>query len=156
MHGVCWWTWTVRGCIFKVLLQNFAVASYLNLFSAECFSTSRKTLTLVSSHNIDTDNRQCDFWSNMQYKGSYGNRQLCYFDATKVLKSCTVTVVFSLLAESTAAGVLSRMRHWVAILLLLCVVFLHLHGALGKRKPNIIFVDDVSGRMTVLSLWSAI
>ena len=41
------------------------------------------------------------------------------------------------------------MRHWVAVLLLVCVVSLHLHGALGKRKPNIIifFVDDVSGRL---------
>ena len=62
---------------------------------------------------------------------------------------------YSLLAECVAAGVLcrmkhSRMRHWVAVLLLVCVVFHHLHGALGKRKPNIIifFVNDVSGRLS--------
>ena len=61
-----------------------------------------------------------------------------------------MTIIASLLAESTAAGVLCRMRHWVAVLLLVCVVFLHLHGALGKRKPNIIifFVDDVSGKLS--------
>ena len=54
-----------------------------------------------------------------------------------------------LLAEFTAAGVLSKMKYWVAVLLLVCVVFLHLHGALGKTKPNIIifFVDDVSQRL---------
>ena len=82
--------------------------------------------------------------------GSYGDRQSCYFDATKILKSRTVTIVSGPLAESTAAGVLSRMRHWVTVLLVVCVVFLHLHGALGKRKPNIIifFVDDVSGSLS--------
>ena len=54
------------------------------------------------------------------------------------------------MAESTAAGVLCRMRYWVAVLLVVCVVSLHLHGALGKRKPNIIifFVDDVSGSLS--------
>jgi len=42
------------------------------------------------------------------------------------------------------------MRHWVVVLLLVCVVSLHLHGALGKRKPTIIifFVDDVSVRLS--------
>ena len=61
-----------------------------------------------------------------------------------------MTIVSGLLAESTAAGVLSRMRYWVTVLLLVCVVSLHLHGALGKRKPNIIifFVDDVSGKLS--------
>ena len=61
-----------------------------------------------------------------------------------------MTIVSSLLAESSAAGVLSRMRYWVAALLVVCVVSLHLYGALGKRKPNIIifFVDDVSERLS--------
>ena len=61
-----------------------------------------------------------------------------------------MTIVSGLLAESTAAGVLCRMRHWVTVLLVVCVVFLHLHGVLGKRKPNIIifFVDDVSERLS--------
>ena len=57
---------------------------------------------------------------------------------------------YSLLAECVAAGLLCMMRQCVAVLLLVCVVSLHLHGALGKRKPNIIifFVNDVSGRLS--------
>ena len=54
------------------------------------------------------------------------------------------------LAKSVETGALCTMRHWVVVLLLVCVVSLHLHGDLGKRKPNIIifFVDDVSERLS--------
>ena len=69
----------------------------------------------------------------------------------KYLSHTTVTTEASVFVKSTAAGVLCRMGHWVAVLLLVvCVVFLHLRGALGKRRPNsiIFFVDDVSGGLS--------